>query len=118
MMGNDVMGSATCRFCSHPLRQTFVDLGVSPLANAFVPPDALIEPELFYPLHALVCGNCFLVQLPVVASPGRIFSDYAYFSSWSRSWVEHARRYAIDVIPRFGLGGSSRVVEVGSNDGY
>lgn len=107
-----------CRFCAAPLRQTFVDLGTTPLANSYLEPEQLDEAEPFYPLHAYVCAECFLVQLPEVASPEQIFGDYAYFSSYSTSWVEHARRYVDEAVERFRLGSESRVVEVASNDGY
>ena len=107
-----------CRFCGRPLALTFVDLGVSPLANAYLEPADLERPETFYPLHARVCEGCWLVQLPAAATPEEIFSDYAYFSSYSDSWLAHAERFAAAAIERFGLGAASRVVEVASNDGY
>jgi SAM-dependent methyltransferase len=107
-----------CRFCGALLEHTFVDLGTSPLANAYVRADALAKPESFYPLHVRVCSDCLLVQLPAVETPEHIFSDYAYFSSWSTSWLEHAQSYAELARQRFALGPSSRVVEVASNDGY
>jgi SAM-dependent methyltransferase len=110
--------SYACRLCSAPLTHTFVDLGVSPLANSYLEPEQLAEGEVFYPLHARVCGQCLLVQLPQLASPTEIFSDYAYFSSYSDSWVEHARRYVELVADRFRLDESSQVVEAASNDGY
>jgi SAM-dependent methyltransferase len=107
-----------CRFCAAPLRHSFADLGTTPLANSYLEREQLDEPEPFYPLHAYVCSECFLVQLPAVASPQEIFGDYAYFSSYSTSWVEHARRFAEQAVARFDLGPASRVVEVASNDGY
>lgn len=107
-----------CRFCGAPLRVTFVDLGLSPLANRYLEPYELNREELFYPLHAYVCEECFLVQLEEFESPERIFSDYAYFSSYSESWLEHARDYIRMAIRRFGLDDESLVVEIGSNDGY
>jgi SAM-dependent methyltransferase len=107
-----------CRFCGAGLRHSFADLGSSPLANSYLRADQLDGPEPFYPLHAYVCEHCFLVQLPAVASPETIFSDYAYFSSTSTSWVEHARRYAESAVARFGLDERSQVLEVASNDGY
>jgi SAM-dependent methyltransferase len=91
---------------------------MSPLSNAYLGPDQLHRMEPFYPLHAWVCRSCFLVQLEEFESPERIFRDYAYFSSYSDSWLEHARRYAETMIGRFGYGPSSFVAEVGSNDGY
>ena len=107
-----------CRSCARPLTHTFVDLGETPLANAFLSEADLARPERRYPLHARVCGNCFLVQLEGVVPAEEIFSEYAYFSSYSESWVEHARRFAEMARARFGLGRESQVVEVGSNDGY
>lgn len=107
-----------CRFCSSILRTTFVDLGVSPLCQTHIRPDQLNEMEPFYPLHALVCDQCFLVQLEEYVAPADIFSDYAYFSSYSSSWVEHARVYAEAMIERLKLGPSQKVMEIASNDGY
>jgi SAM-dependent methyltransferase len=107
-----------CRFCGAPLEHTFIDLGTSPLSNAYLRADTLAKPEPFYPLHARVCSGCLLVQLPTVQTPEHIFSDYPYFSSWSTSWLDHAQRYAEHARQRFALGPSSRVVEVASNDGY
>lgn len=107
-----------CRFCSAPLHHTFVDLGVSPLANSYLEPEALQGPETFYPLEVFLCEECLLVQLPEAARPEEIFSDYAYFSSYSTSWVEHARRYTEAMLERLGLGPESLVVEIASNDGY
>jgi SAM-dependent methyltransferase len=107
-----------CRFCDAPLTESFCDLGSQPLSNAFLTAAQLAQPEPHYPLHARVCGACMLVQLPAYASPQEIFSDYAYFSSYSESWLEHARRFARMAIERFGLGAKHLVVEVASNDGY
>jgi SAM-dependent methyltransferase len=107
-----------CRLCTAPLSHTFVDLGSSPLANSYLKPEQLAEGEVFYPLHVRVCEQCLLVQLPEIASPAEIFSDYAYFSSYSDSWVEHARHYVELVADRFRLDKSSKVVEIASNDGY
>jgi SAM-dependent methyltransferase len=107
-----------CRFCGAPLEAVFADLGMSPLANSYLPPDRVNAMEAFYPLRALVCGNCFLVQLEEFETPQEIFSDYAYFSSYSSSWLEHSRRYAEQMIERLGLGPASHVVEIASNDGY
>src|SRR5262245_23686178 len=109
---------ATCRFCRAALKHTFVDLGMSPLCQTHIEPDELNHMEPFYPLHAWVCHVCFLVQLEQYVAPGDIFSDYAYFSSYSDSWVEHARRYTEAMIQRFGLGAQSKVMEIASNDGY
>ena len=107
-----------CRSCAAPLRHTFVDLGMSPLANSYIDTDHWNAMERFYPLHVYVCEHCFLVQLESIARPEEIFSDYAYFSSYSDSWLEHARRYTECVIKRFGLNRQSWVVEIASNDGY
>jgi predicted TPR repeat methyltransferase len=112
-----------CRFCGAPLTVTFADLGLSPLANSYVEPADLAKGERFFPLHALLCERCLLVQLPEAESPEdqspeAIFSDYAYFASYSESWLEHARHYAAQMIGRFDLGAQSRVVEIASNDGY
>ena len=105
-----------CRFCGAPLLHSFADLGTTPLANSYVEdPQAS---ERVFPLHAYVCGECFLVQLPESATPAEIFSDYAYFASYSTSWVEHARQYVARAVERFSLGTDSRVVELASNDGY
>ena len=108
----------TCRFCGAPLAHVFADLGTSPIANNLLTADELGGMEPFYPLRALVCDKCFLVQLEEFEAPEAIFSDYAYFSSYSTSWLEHCRRYADMARERFGLSGKSRVVEVASNDGY
>jgi hypothetical protein len=107
-----------CRFCDAALMQTFVDLGMSPLCESYVSADRLNQMEPFYPLHVFVCARCFLVQLEEFVSPQEIFTEYAYFSSYADSWVEHARRYAEMMIERFKLKRDSRVVEVASNDGY
>jgi SAM-dependent methyltransferase len=107
-----------CRFCSTPLGDPLVDLGASPLANSYLTEADLLRPEVHYPLALYVCPSCLLVQLPEYEAPEEIFTDYAYFSSYSESWVEHARRYVAAVIPRFGLGPDSHVVELASNDGY
>ncbi|HVG24899.1 MAG TPA: class I SAM-dependent methyltransferase [Thermoanaerobaculia bacterium] len=107
-----------CRFCSTPLDTVFADLGVVPLANAYVHPDRLLEPELFYPLVAYVCDRCLLVQVPPATTPEQLFSDYAYFSSYSDSWLTHARRYFEMIRERLSLGGDARIVEIASNDGY
>src|SRR4051794_12842770 len=91
---------------------------MSPLANSYLPAerDNAIEP--FYPLHAMVCSRCFLVQLGEFESPEHIFSDYAYFSSYSSTWLEHSQRYVEAMVDRFPLDAGSRVVEIASNDGY
>lgn len=112
------MNSCKCRFCSAPLTTVFADLGMSPLANAFVARDDASEPETFFPLQVYVCDACKLVQARDVETPGAIFSDYAYFSGFSQSWLAHSERYAAAMIERFGLSEASKVVEVASNDGY
>lgn len=107
-----------CRLCSAPLRHTFVDLGMSPPCESFVPAEALNRMEAYYPLHAFVCSECYLVQLQEYVAPASIFEEYAYFSSFSDSWVAHAKRYCDAVVDRFNLGPDSFVVEIASNDGY
>jgi len=109
---------SSCRSCGTPLEQVFVDLGMSPLANSLLTSDDLSAPEAFYPLRALACSNCFLVQLEQYESPAAIFSNYAYFSSYSTTWLDHAEHYAAYAVDRFDLGPESFVVEVASNDGY
>ncbi|HED39371.1 MAG TPA: methyltransferase domain-containing protein [Chromatiales bacterium] len=111
-------GNSKCRFCGEPLKHSMVDLGMSPLCQTHIEPQQLNNMEPFYPLHAYVCEHCYLVQLDEYVAPDDIFSDYAYFSSYSDSWVEHARKYAHLVTDRFNLGGASRVMEIASNDGY
>jgi SAM-dependent methyltransferase len=107
-----------CRLCDAALNRTFVDLGMSPLCESYVPAERLDESEVFYPLHVRLCDSCLLVQLPAYVPGEDIFSDYAYFSSYSDSWVEHARRYAEAMTERLGLGPGSLVTEAASNDGY
>jgi SAM-dependent methyltransferase len=107
-----------CRFCSSTLQHTFVDLGMSPPCQTQISPAQLNAMERFYPLHAMVCEKCFLVQLQEYVTPGEIFTEYAYFSSYADSWVEHARRYTEAMRERFGLGARSLVAEIASNDGY
>jgi 2-polyprenyl-3-methyl-5-hydroxy-6-metoxy-1,4-benzoquinol methylase len=113
------MTECLCRFCHAPLFRSFVDLGVSPVANAFLGPAQLDKMEPFYPLHAYVCEACLLVQLEDFEAPEHIFNDqYAYFSSYSDSWLDHARRYTEKITARLGLNQDSFVVEIASNDGY
>lgn len=108
-----------CRACGAPLVHTFVDLGLSPVSNAFIKREDAGKGEMFYPLHALVCDHCWLVQLSdVTGAQAHFHDDYAYFSSFSASWLEHARRYVEDMTKRFALDGDSRVMEIASNDGY
>jgi SAM-dependent methyltransferase len=108
----------SCRFCGAPLLISLVDLGLSPLSNALVEPSGLADREPLYPLHARVCAQCWLVQLPMTESPAKIFGDYAYFSSYSTTWLEHARVYALAAMERLALGEKSLVIEIASNDGY
>jgi SAM-dependent methyltransferase len=112
------MDTLQCRSCSADLSQVVVDLGSSPLSNAFLSENQLGEVEPFYPLKAYVCGRCLLMQIKAFEPPETIFQEYAYFSSFSESWLEHCRRYAQATIERFALGAQSRVVEIASNDGY
>ena len=113
------MSSAhACRLCGEEFSRTFVDLGMSPLCESYIPAGQLDEPETFYPLHVRLCASCLLVQLPAYVSGEQIFSHYAYFSSYSDSWVAHAKRYADAMIDRLGLTAGSLVTEVASNDGY
>ena len=107
-----------CRFCAAPLRHTFVDLGMSPLCESYVPAERVSAMEPFYPLHAKVCERCLLVQLEEFVAAEDIFTEYAYFSSYSDSWVAHALAYVEMAIERFSLGSDSLVMEIASNDGY
>ena len=116
--GVGTASGASCRFCAEPLTQTFVDLGLSPLANSLLDVQDLDSTEPRYPLHAYVCGECFLVQLGEFATPEDIFEEYVYFSSYSDSWVAHAKRYVERMVDRFSVDGGSSVVEIASNDGY
>lgn len=113
-----MQSTCTCRFCGEPLHHTFVDLGMSPLCESYVSAEQLNMMEPFYPLHVYVCGACFLVQLEEYVSPENIFSEYAYFSSYSNDWLRHAENYVAMTSARFGLDRHSHVVEVASNDGY
>ena len=116
MTGRPVAGR--CRFCGTSFRHRVVDLGMSPLCESFLRADQLNEMEPFYPLNVWVCEQCFLVQLEEYVTGEEIFSDYAYFSSFSDTWVSHARRYVDQMIDRLRLTTGSRVVEIASNDGY
>ncbi|WP_027249185.1 class I SAM-dependent methyltransferase [Planktothrix agardhii] len=107
-----------CRFCGNLLNHTFVDLGMSPLSNAYLKLDTINKAEKFYPLHTYVCDNCFLVQLEEFETPDHIFSDYAYFSSYSETWLRHAENYTELMTQRFSLNANSQVIEIASNDGY
>ncbi|MFC7333142.1 class I SAM-dependent methyltransferase [Rhodocista pekingensis] len=110
-------GHTICRACGHAL-EPFVDLGLSPLCESFVPPERADAGEMFYPLDVKVCPHCWLVQLGEYVPPDDIFGEYAYFSSFSRAWLAHAADYVAAMAARFGLGRDSFVVEVASNDGY
>src|SRR5262249_43311462 len=107
-----------CRGCGTRLHESFVDLGQSPLANSFVTVDRVDAPETFYPLHAYVCDQCFLVQLHVAATPLEIFDEYAYFSSYSVTWLKHAESFVSTMLAERTWAPGSLVVEVASNDGY
>jgi SAM-dependent methyltransferase len=112
------MTAPVCRLCDAELTETFVDLGMSPLCESYVPAGSLDSRESFYPLHVRICSACLLVQLPAYVGGEDIFSDYLYFSSYSDSWVAHAKRYAEGMTERLALGPHSLVAEVASNDGY
>lgn len=108
----------SCRFCNDQLTETFIDLGKSPLSNSYLTQDDLSKKEVFYPLHVQICKHCFLVQLPKFESPENIFSDYAYFSSYSDSMLQHCAAYTDMMIERFSIDKTWHVVEIASNDGY
>ncbi|HKA89879.1 MAG TPA: class I SAM-dependent methyltransferase [Haliangiales bacterium] len=112
------MVSPRCRFCGAALQHTFCDLGMSPLCESILPADKIDHMEPFYPLHAWVCRECLLVQLQDYVSAEHIFTEYAYFSSYSTAWLKHAEDYVAMIVDRLRLGPDSRVVEIGSNDGY
>ena len=107
-----------CRFCNTPLATTFVDLGMSPLCETFLTQEQCNHRESFYPLHVLVCDQCLLVQLQEYVAPEEIFTEYAYFSSYSQSWLDHAKAYTEKVTQRFKLTPENHIVEIASNDGY
>jgi SAM-dependent methyltransferase len=114
-----VSGPPACRSCGTPLRQTFIDLGEQPLSNSFLTPEQLeAGDDPRYPLHVRICSECLLVQADQVVPPEAIFTDYAYFSSYSQSWLDHASRFTKAATERLGLGPFSLVVEIASNDGY
>ncbi|TPE48415.1 class I SAM-dependent methyltransferase [Amaricoccus solimangrovi] len=113
------MYNLKCRFCDAPISETFIDLGTSPIANSYVKPENFMKMEPFFALHAFVCGECFLVQLPNMESREHIFNEeYAYFSSYSASVLAHSKAYVEMMIERFGFDAGSQVIEVASNDGY
>jgi SAM-dependent methyltransferase len=113
-----VPGATSCRFCNAPLTLSVVDLGKSPLCQTVLSDEQLEQGEAFYPLHARACERCWLVQIPEFVPPDEIFTEYAYFSAYSDSWVGHAKDYVDMIVPRAGLGADSLVVELASNDGY
>jgi 2-polyprenyl-3-methyl-5-hydroxy-6-metoxy-1,4-benzoquinol methylase len=115
---NAVTSGRGCLFCKAPLRRTFVDLGMSPLCESYRTKEQLNEMEPFYPLHAKVCEKCFLVQLEQYVSAEHIFTEYAYFSSFSDTWLKHSSKYVDMISSRLRLGNQSLVVELASNDGY
>ncbi|MEK7990353.1 MAG: class I SAM-dependent methyltransferase [Thiotrichaceae bacterium] len=113
-----MIATCNCRFCQTPLKHSFADLGMSPLSNAFLTVEQLNQAEKFYPLHAYVCENCFLVQLEAFETPDAIFSDYVYFSSYSTSWLNHAQQYTNSMIENYQFNLQHLVIEIASNDGY
>jgi hypothetical protein len=112
------MKPSLCRFCRAELTDSVANLGMSPLANSYVPENRRQSSERIYPLQALVCRECFLVQVDEFETPDHIFGDYAYFSSYSQTWLEHSKKYTEMAIERFGLDKKHLVVEIASNDGY
>ena len=118
MNNNATNAGYQCRFCDERLRETFVDLGMSPLCQTHIEPRNLNSMEPFYPLHSYVCEKCFLVQLPEHVAPPAIFEEYTYFSSYSDTWLAHAKNYVELISKRFGLNKQSLVAELASNDGY
>lgn len=107
-----------CRFCNKELEIIFVDLGKTPFANSYLKIEQIIDEESYYPLCAYVCSNCFLVQVDEFKNPNKIFTDYAYFSSYSKSWVDHAKQFVEKTIEKISLNEKSQVIEIASNDGY
>ena len=118
VQANTSANLATCRFCGACLEHTFVDLGMSPPCEAILERAQLNRMEAFYPLHVFVCDQCFLVQLQEYVTPEDIFTEYAYFSSYSDSWLAHSKAYTTLMIERFALNAQSQIVELASNDGY
>lgn len=112
------MQKRNCRFCGNSLNHTFCDLGISPFSNAYLKLENLQQQELVFPLHAFVCDQCFLVQLEEFQAPHQIFEEYAYFSSYSESWLKHAKHYVEEMCLRFSLDSTHQVIEIASNDGY
>lgn len=118
MTTTDARTGGPCRFCGAELRRTFADLGMSPLCESYVSADHLNAMEPFYPLHTWVCEDCFLVQLQEYVSREDIFTEYAYFSSYSQAWLDHCAAYVNRTTAERALGAESLVVEIASNDGY
>ena len=112
------MNELTCRLCGAELKETFVDLGSSPPCETYLTAGQVDQPEAFYPLHVRICSECLLVELLVYVDNHEIFSDYAYFSSYSDSWVAHAGRFVDEMADQLALDATSLIVEVASNDGY
>lgn len=113
-----LMYACCCRFCSAPLETRMLDLGMSPFANAYLTKEQLSRMEPFFPLCVYVCERCWLVQLEAFTAPESIFTDYAYFSSYADSWLQHAQAYVAMIVSRLGLNASHQVIEIASNDGY
>src|SRR5690606_25638607 len=108
-----------CRYCKTELEHVFIDLFNSPASNSFLSKDKLMEPEVFYPLKVFICHNCFLVQIDEYKKSDSIFDEeYVYFSSFSSSWLKHAKSYVDNVTARFNLNSTTQVIEIASNDGY
>ena len=107
-----------CRSCGSFNLLEVLSLGVSPLANSYLKSEELQNPETFYPLDLKLCADCYMAQLEVCVSPNEIFTEYAYFSSWSTSWLDHARQFVEKTIEQFALNQNTRVIEIASNDGY
>ncbi len=112
------MTKSKCRFCGEQLKESFVNLGLSPLSNSFLKKEELKNKEEKYILQAYICNKCLLVQLEEFETPKNIFSEYAYFSSYSKTWLEHAKKYCKLMIKKYGLNESNQVIEIASNDGY
>ena len=108
----------TCKFCGEPLRKEFVDLGLQPLSNDYIPEDKLDEGQYYFPLKVMVCEKCKLVQALEYQNPEKIFSEYKYFSSFSKSWLQHCEKYVDMIVSRLKLGKQSQVCEIACNDGY
>ncbi|MEO0434986.1 MAG: SAM-dependent methyltransferase, partial [Cyanobacteria bacterium J06656_5] len=117
-MEKSLQNAPKCLFCETPLEHTLVDLGMSPLCESILSADKVNQMEAFYPLHVRVCSNCFLAQLEAYVSAEDIFTEYAYFSSYSDTWLAQCKAYTEQVIQRFNLNEQSHVVELASNDGY